>query len=73
MGSILGSLGSLALSMITSLLAGPVLKRLVISYLEAEAKRYAERAKQTEDTQDDARAAMFSEMVETAKTAWGLK
>jgi hypothetical protein len=63
-------IGSTLFSMLTSLLTGPILKRLIVHGLEAEVKKYEDKAAKTDSTEDDLRAEMFRKVLEDAKKAW---
>lgn len=68
--SIIKPIGSVLLSMLMATLTGPVIKRLIFRFLEAEAKRYSERALETTSKEDDARAKMFLGIIEDLRKAW---
>lgn len=70
--SLLKPLGGVALSMIASLLTGPVMKRLIGHYLDAEVKKYSDAAKKTEGKEDDIRAEMIEKAWKDIKAAWDL-
>jgi hypothetical protein len=71
--AILKPLGEIGLSMLMALLTGPVIKRLVIRFVEAEANKYAKRASETEEQSDDETARMLQGVVADIKKAWGIE
>lgn len=70
--SLLKSLGSIGLSLLTSLLTGPVIKRMIVAYFEKEIEKADEAAKKTEDKADDATVKMWKEILQNVKSAWDL-
>ena len=68
--ALLKPLGSMALGMISALLTGPVMKRLIGHYLEAQVKKYSKKAASTEDKQDDVKAEMIEKAWADIKKAW---